>query len=165
MFFDICESFCTKLSKSIKGQTQFQQIFCRTRRQFLFELVNQWEKIWRKWKQPSHQVHQFVNWLQGTRIWIFKFPMINQKKLDTNFFQRKLKLLSTEEKIFSFTYLASCIELFLQRTEQNVKNSTHSLSSKTAKKSQLSVKKQRVHKVVLYDKTERLSYEKISKWV
>ena len=91
--------------------------------------------------------------------------MINQKKLDTNFFQKKLKLLSTEEKIFSFTYLASYIELFLQRTEQNVKNSTHSLSSKTAKKSQLSVKKQRVHKVVLYDKTERLSYEKISKWV
>ena len=71
--FDICELFYTKLSKPFKGQKHFQQSLCKRKSPFLFQLVNQWERNWLKWRHPCHRFQQFVSWLRGTGIWIFQF--------------------------------------------------------------------------------------------
>ena len=52
-------------------------------------------------------------------------------KTGNQFFQRKVKLLLTEDEICSFTHLVYYIEPFRQWRKQNVKKSTHSPSSET----------------------------------
>ena len=106
----------------------------------------------------------------------FNFQRRNHKNWKPIFTQRKVKLLLTEKKIRSFTYLVYNIKHFFQWRKHNVKNSTQSLPTRLLlmskhpvgdendmnnpslpKEFQHLVKDEKVHKIVLYDKTERLS--------
>ena len=86
-------------------------------------------------------------------------------KTGKQFSQRKDKLLSTEDKIQSFTHLVYYIEHVLQWKKQNVKTSTQ---RKQNVKTLNWVKEERLHKIVHYNTTERLSecfygsYERLS---
>ena len=75
-------------------------------------------------------------------------------KTRTQFSQRKDKLLSTQDKIQSFTRLVYYIEPFLQWKKQNVKTSTQ---KKQNVKTLNWVKEERLYKIVHYITTERLS--------
>ena len=120
MSLDICELFYTKLSKSFKGQKHFQQTLCKRKSHILFQLVNRLES---KVEAPLSLSSTICALITGDRNLSLSISNDKTIKTGSEFLQRKVKLLLTEDEISSYTHLVCYIEPLLQCRKQNVKNS------------------------------------------